>query len=123
MNVGELADALKYSGFRKLAAKYMSAGMKEMQYSFMPSLQVKQLQRFVPTLNRDSVEKGPAGVRAQALGSDGELIDDFVFDFSGTTEIGRRILHCRNAPSPGATSSLAIARMIADKMTAQYFQK
>ncbi|XP_065158162.1 L-2-hydroxyglutarate dehydrogenase, mitochondrial isoform X2 [Atheta coriaria] len=123
VNVGELADALKYSGFRKLAAKYMSAGMKEMQYSFMPSLQVKQLQRFVPTLNRDSVEKGPAGVRAQALGSDGELIDDFVFDFSGTTEIGRRILHCRNAPSPGATSSLAIARMIADKMTAQYFQK
>jgi len=53
-------------------------------------------------------------VRAQALGEDGKLIDDFIFD-SGTGSIGARMLHVRNAPSPGATSSLAIAKLVADK--------
>lgn len=53
-------------------------------------------------------------MRAQALGPDGSLIEDFVFDY-GVGEIGRSIIHCRNTPSPGATSSMAIAKMIADK--------
>lgn len=59
--------------------------------------------------------RGPAGVRAQALDNDGRLVDDFVFD-SGSGNIGSRVLHCRNAPSPAATSSMAIAKYIADKM-------
>lgn len=59
--------------------------------------------------------RGPAGVRAQALDIDGNLVDDFVFD-SGTGDMGKNILHCRNAPSPGATSSLSIAKMIADRV-------
>lgn len=59
--------------------------------------------------------RGPAGVRAQALDNDGKLVDDFVFD-SGNGSIGSRVLHCRNAPSPAATSSMAIAKYIADKM-------
>ena len=57
---------------------------------------------------------GKAGVRAQALGPDGKLVDDFVFD-KGTGSIGSRMLHVRNAPSPAATSSLAIAKMVADR--------
>lgn len=52
--------------------------------------------------------RGPAGVRAQALDRDGNLIEDFVFD-GGVGDIGNRILHVRNAPSPAATSSLAIS--------------
>jgi (S)-2-hydroxyglutarate dehydrogenase len=56
------------------------------------------------------VRPGHFGIRAQALGRDGRLIDDFVFDQTG------RVLHVRNAPSPGATASLAIAREIADKL-------
>ena len=48
------------------------------------------------------------------MDQDGNLVDDFVFD-AGVGEVGRRVLHCRNAPSPGATSSLAIAKMIADR--------
>ena len=52
---------------------------------------------------------------SQALDVDGNLVDDFVFD-AGVGEAGARILHCRNAPSPGATSSLAIAKMIADRV-------
>ena len=61
-----------------------------------------------------AVCRGPAGVRAQALDPDGKLVDDFIFD-SGTGDIGKRMLHVRNAPSPAATSSLAIAKMVADK--------
>lgn len=59
--------------------------------------------------------RGPSGVRAQALAPDGSLVDDFVFD-TGQGELGKRILHVRNAPSPGATSSLAIAKMVVDKV-------
>jgi len=60
------------------------------------------------------VARGPAGVRAQAMGQDGSLLDDFIFD-GGDSVLGKRMLHVRNAPSPGATSSLAIAEMIIDE--------
>jgi len=63
--------------------------------------------------------RGPSGVRAQALDSDGNLVDDFVFD-GGTGDLGSRILHVRNAPSPAATSSLAIAEMIADEVKQRF---
>lgn len=63
-----------------------------------------------------STNRGPSGVRAQALDRDGNLVDDFVFDQS-PGELGERTLHVRNAPSPAATSSLAIAQVIADKST------
>ena len=65
--------------------------------------------RYIPELTPDDVLPGPAGVRAQALGRDGSLVDDFVVS---ETE---RALHVRNAPSPAATSSLALARLIADQ--------
>lgn len=60
------------------------------------------------------VSRGPTGVRAQALSPRGELVEDFVFE--GGRDQNSRILHCRNAPSPAATSSLAIAEVLADKM-------
>jgi len=63
--------------------------------------------------------RGPAGVRAQALDEDGELVDDFIFD-SGTGPLAARILHVRNCPSPGATSSLAIATQILEKIKSQF---
>lgn len=59
--------------------------------------------------------RGPSGVRAQALDSDGKLVDDFVFD-QGQDELGKRVIHVRNAPSPAATSSLAIAKLVVDKV-------
>lgn len=59
--------------------------------------------------------RGSAGVRAQAMDREGNLVDDFVFD-GGAGDIGSRVLHVRNAPSPGATSSLAIAKMVAEKV-------
>jgi len=81
---------------------------------------VKELKKFVPSLEVGDVVRGPAGVRAQALNSHGQLVDDFVFD-AGRYSVGKRILHCRNAPSPGATSSLAIAKYIANKVEEQFF--
>ncbi len=57
---------------------------------------------------------GPSGVRAMAMDRTGSMMGDFVFD-QGQGEVGQRMLHVRNAPSPGATSSLAIAEMVADK--------
>lgn len=71
------------------------------------------------TINLYLFCRGPAGVRAQAMDSSGTLVDDFVFE-AGNKGIGKRILHCRNAPSPGATSSLAIAKMIADKAEKEF---
>lgn len=59
--------------------------------------------------------RGPSGVRAQALDTDGNLVDDFVFDI-GVGGIASRVLHVRNAPSPAATSSLSIAKMVVDKV-------
>lgn len=63
--------------------------------------------------------RGPSGVRAQALDAEGSLVDDFVFD-SGKGELSSHVLHVRNAPSPAATSSLAIAEMIADELQKKF---
>lgn len=80
---------------------------------------MKDLQKFIPDITAADISRGPAGVRAQALDAQGNLVDDFVFDL-GKGSIGKRVLHCRNAPSPGATSSLAIARMMADKVNSEF---
>ena len=66
-----------------------------------------------------SCSRGPSGVRAQAMNSDGSFVEDFVFD-QGEGDLGKKMLHVRNAPSPGATSSLAIANMITDKAQATF---
>ena len=63
---------------------------------------VKELQKYVPEVTSQDIIRGPSGVRAQAMTINGELVGDFVFDTKGP------ILHCRNAPSPGATSSIPI---------------
>ena len=76
---------------------------------------VSDLRKFVPGITAADITRGPSGVRAQAMSRDGDLVGDFVFDH-GSGDLGSRVLHCRNAPSPAATSSLAIARVIVDKM-------
>lgn len=102
-----------------MATRYIGAGFKEALKSIYPPLQVSDLQRFIPEISRSDVTRGPSGVRAQALKIDGSLVDDFIFEF-GQGPIGDRILHCCNTPSPGATSSLAIAKMISDKVETSF---
>lgn len=121
INPLELFDALRFSGFRRLAVRHFWFGLKEMCKSSMVSLQAPHVQKFIPEIMDFDLCVGPAGVRAQALDIDGTLVDDFVFHFGhGKEATSKRVLHCRNAPSPGATSSLAIARMIADKIDVEF---
>jgi L-2-hydroxyglutarate oxidase LhgO len=107
INPPELWDALTYPGFFKLATKYWRIGAGEMYRDLVRSAYVKALQRYIPELQPEDCLPGPAGVRAQAMAADGSLVEDFVF------EAADGILHVRNAPSPAATSSLAIGKYIA----------
>ena len=104
----ELLETLRFSGFHKLALKFWRTGFDEMYRDFSKAQFLKALQRYMPDLQMDDLLPGPSGVRAQALSADGTLVDDFIVNHQGNT------LHVRNAPSPAATSSLAIADMIAD---------
>ena len=108
VNLPELWDAVTYPGFFKLATKYWQMGAGEMYRDLVRSAYVQALQRYIPSLTPEDCLPGPSGVRAQAMAVDGSLVDDFVFE----GEEG--IVHVRNAPSPAATSSLAIGKYIAD---------
>jgi L-2-hydroxyglutarate oxidase len=107
IRVTELADALGYPGFWKLAAKHWRAGMGEMWRSLSKRAFTKALQRLVPDIREEHLVPADAGVRAQALGPDGSLVDDFLVQREG------RVVHVLNAPSPAATASLAIGEHIA----------
>lgn len=109
----DIAEVLRYGGFYRLARRYLDYGLDQLMGSIFISRSVRDLQKYVPEISRSDIRRGPAGVRAQAMNAAGELVGDFVFD-SGEGSVGRRVLHCRNAPSPAATSSLAIGRHVAD---------
>jgi (S)-2-hydroxyglutarate dehydrogenase len=106
----DLADTLGWPGTWRLARRHWRTGLVELRHGINRRSFVAALRRYVPELTRADVVPGHAGVRAQALGRDGSLIDDFVVS---RTE---RALHVRNAPSPAATSALALAARIADML-------
>jgi L-2-hydroxyglutarate oxidase len=105
----DLMETLTYPGFITLAAKHLRTGIGEMYRDLAHNAYVNALRRYVPELDVAHTLPGSSGVRAQAMRRDGSLVDDFVF--SGT----ERVLHVRNAPSPAATASLAIARRIVNR--------
>jgi L-2-hydroxyglutarate oxidase LhgO len=105
----ELADTLTYRGFWRVAARHWRVGAAEVWRDYVRRAFVAALRRYVPAIRNDDLLPGPSGVRAQAVAIDGSLVDDFLVTRSG------RILHVRNAPSPAATSSLAIGALIADR--------
>jgi 2-hydroxyglutarate dehydrogenase len=105
----DLVEALGWPGTWRMARRFWRTGITELRYAASRRALVREAARFVPELGPDDVTAGPVGVRAQALARDGRLVDDFVFSRTGRT------LHVRNAPSPAATASLAIARSIADQ--------
>ncbi len=105
----DLAETLGYAGFQRLARTYWRMGAGELYRDYSKGAFLRALQRYMPELQGADMVPGPSGVRAQALAADGALVDDFVVDQAGDA------LHVRNAPSPAATSSLAIADLIADR--------
>ena len=110
----DLVATLSYPGFLRLAARYWRTGLAELWRDWSAAAFLAQLRRYVPELRADQLVFGPSGVRAQALGRDGRLLDDF--DLGGS----ERVLHVRNAPSPAATSSLAIGGLLAQTALARF---
>uniref|UniRef100_A0A9J7XPT6 L-2-hydroxyglutarate dehydrogenase n=1 Tax=Cyprinus carpio carpio TaxID=630221 RepID=A0A9J7XPT6_CYPCA len=104
---------------QRLVMKNIVYGMGEIYRGVFTSAQVKHLQKFIPELNPTDVLRGPSGLCAQTLDSEGNLVDDFVLD-GEKGELGSRILHVRNALSPTAGSSLAITEMIADELEKRF---
>ncbi len=105
----DLAATLAWPGTWRMARRWWRTGITELRYAASVPALTRAAAEFVPSLHANDVEPAFAGIRAQALARDGKLVDDFVFSETP------RALHVRNAPSPGATSSLAIAAMIADR--------
>ncbi|HSI80466.1 MAG TPA: L-2-hydroxyglutarate oxidase [Solirubrobacterales bacterium] len=110
VNSRDLAETLAWPGTRRLLRRHWRTALAEIRRAASRRAMVAELARFVPELRVADVEPGFAGVRAQALARDGTLVDDFVIS---RTE---RAVHVRNAPSPAATSALALARLIADQV-------
>ena len=105
----DLTDTLAWPGTWRMLANWWRTGVTELRHAALRSAFVRAAARYVPDLQVGDVQPAFAGIRAQALGRDGKLVDDFVFSHT------ERALHVRNAPSPAATSSLAIARHVADE--------
>lgn len=107
INWNELFETLGHSGFQKVALRYWKDGLYEMYRSYSKHAFTKALQKLIPEIQKDDLEIGNAGVRAQACDSKGNLSDDFlIFE-------NNNIINVCNAPSPAATSSLAIGESIA----------
>jgi L-2-hydroxyglutarate oxidase len=106
----DVAEVLRFGGFWRLARRHWGTGLAEAIRSVSPRRFAASLARLVPELTEADLVRSPAGVRAQALRSDGTLVDDFLI------QRHRRNVHVLNAPSPAATSALEIGRRIAELM-------
>jgi L-2-hydroxyglutarate oxidase LhgO len=106
----DLWRTIKYSGMRKMARQHWRMGAREICGSVSKSIFLRRARAYVPALTRTDLLRSGAGVRAQALHRDGSLADDFVIDHQP------RVTLVRNAPSPAATASLAIAEHIIGEM-------
>lgn len=111
INVRDLASALTFPGFWRMAVRYWRDGFGEWYRSLSKPAFVRALQRMLPDVRENDLVPGGSGVRAQAVKPDGALVDDFQFVPSG------KVLHVLNVPSPAATASLTIAKAIVDTAT------
>jgi L-2-hydroxyglutarate oxidase LhgO len=106
LRLGDLRDTLAWPGFRRMAARHWRTGVREVAGSLSKRAFLRAAQRYVPELRPGDLLRARSGVRAQAVARDGTLVDDFRVSRQG------RVVAIRNAPSPAATSSMAIAEHI-----------
>ncbi len=106
----DFLDTMTYPGFWKLAVKYPNEGLQEMIRSYSKSIFVRSLQRLIPEVQAEDIIPTAAGVRAQALKSDGSMVEDFLI------VNGNKALHVCNAPSPAATASIEIGKYIVSQV-------
>ncbi|HME35856.1 MAG TPA: L-2-hydroxyglutarate oxidase [Candidatus Sulfotelmatobacter sp.] len=112
ISLRDLASALAFPGFWRMARQHWRNGLDEWHRSLSKPAFVRALQRLLPEVRENDLVPGGSGVRAQALKPDGALVDDFQFVPSG------KVLHVLNVPSPAATASLAIGRAVVDTAVA-----
>lgn len=112
-NAKDLAEALSYSGLWKMAGKFAKEGMDEYVRSFSKKQFTKSLQELIPEIQADDLIPAPAGVRAQAIRNDGNMVDDFHII------MGKRTIHVCNAPSPAATASIEIGKEVVNRIPTQ----
>ncbi|MFI1459544.1 L-2-hydroxyglutarate oxidase [Nocardia carnea] len=110
----DMARTLAWPGFRRMARQHWRTGLEEMYGSVSVAAYMRRAQRYIPAIGAADVVRGGAGVRAQALDADGTLVDDFRIDRLGA------VIAVRNAPSPAATSSLAIAEHVVDVIDSKH---
>jgi L-2-hydroxyglutarate oxidase len=108
VNLNDLWQTISFRGFWAMTGKYWQTGFGELYRSLSKTAFVRALQQLVPEIRASDLVAGGAGVRAQAVSANGALVDDFVI------KQGRNAIHILNAPSPGATASLAIGRQICE---------
>jgi len=108
-NGRRLGATLRWPGTWRMARRWWRTGLTELHHAISPATLTRAAARYVPELQPGDAEPAWAGVRAQAVARDGRLVDDFAFSHT------ERALHVRNAPSPAATASLAIAKYVADQ--------
>ena len=108
-SIKDTFQALSFSGTRKLFINHWKFGLNEYKRAFSKSLFLKELQKMMPSLKMNDIIKGRSGVRAMALGSDGQVIDDFKIVKN------KNNIHVLNAPSPAATACLAIGEQILEE--------
>lgn len=114
INLRDLTESLTYPGFLKLAARHWRMGIGEIWRSFSKKAFVRALQRLMPEIRAEHLVPAPSGVRAQAVLPDGSLVDDFLI------VEGQHVIHVNNAPSPAATASLNIGRLITEKIVTRF---
>ena len=106
INISEFSKTIFYTGMWKLGRRYFSTGISEMYRSLNKDVFLREILKYIPDITKKDLTPRIAGVRAQAVGKEGSLIDDFVFERKNQS------LHVLNAPSPAATASLAIGEHI-----------
>jgi L-2-hydroxyglutarate oxidase LhgO len=109
LDVRDAVDALAWPGFLRLARRYARTGALEVWRDASKRAAVAEMRRYLPGLSSEDVVRDGCGIRAQVMTPAGELVDDFL------VEEGPRSLHVLNAPSPAATSCLAIGNLVAER--------
>ncbi|MEH7122210.1 L-2-hydroxyglutarate oxidase [Bacillus sp. JJ1773] len=112
-NAKDLMESLCFPGLWKMASKFAKEGFDEYVRSFSKKQFTKSLQELIPEIQEDDLIPAPAGVRAQALRSDGSMVDDFHII------VGKRTIHVCNAPSPAATASIEIGKEVVKRIPEQ----
>lgn len=113
VNARDLWETLSYGGFLRLARKHWRTGAGEIWRSLSKQAFARALRRLLPEVEEQDLTPAPAGIRAQAVAPDGAMVDDFLIVED------ERAVHVNNAPSPAATASLEIGRVVAEKVIAK----